>query len=40
MKDFDYFDDDTTYGYKKGNLFIQRYEVVDKILYREIIITY
>ena len=40
MKDFEYFEDDTTYGYKKGDLFIQSYEVVDKGLYRKIIITY
>ena len=40
MKDFEYFEDETTYGYKKDGLFIQKYEVVNKGLYREIIITY
>ena len=40
LKEFKYFDDDTTYGYKKGNLFIQRYEVIDYKIYRKIIITY
>ncbi len=40
MKDFKYFSDETTYGYKKGNLFIQTYEVEDHILYRKIIIVY
>ena len=40
LKDFEYFDDENTYGYRKGNLFIQSYEVIDKILYRKIIITY
>jgi uncharacterized membrane protein YqiK len=40
MKDFEYFDDETTYGYRKDGLFIQKYEVVNKGLYRKIIITY
>ena len=40
MKDFKYFDDDTTYGYKKGNLFIQKYIVENNTLYRKIIIVY
>ena len=40
MKDFEYFEDETAYGYKKGDLFIQKYEVIDKGLYRKIIITY
>ena len=40
MKDFEYFDDETPNGYKKGDLFIQSYEVIDKGLYRKIIITY
>lgn len=40
LKDFKYFENDETYGYKKGNLFIQSYEVEDKGLYREIYITY
>ena len=49
MKDFEYFNDFEdgennkdllTFGYKKGNLFIQSYEVKDEILYRRIYITY
>ncbi len=40
LKDFKYFEDETTYGYKKGNLFIQQYQVENKTLYRKIIITY
>ena len=40
LKDFQYFEDNTTYGYKKGKLFIQEYKVINKILFREIIITY
>ena len=40
MKEFEYFKDESTYGYKKGNLFIQSYEVSDDRLYRRIYITY
>jgi len=40
MKDFEYFKDETTYGYKKGDLFIQSYQVGDEGLYRKIYITY
>lgn len=40
MSDFEYFTDNTTYGYKKGDLFIQTYEVVNRGLYRKIFITY
>lgn len=40
MKEFEFFEDDTTYSYKKGNLFIQSYEVSDEGLYRKIYITY
>lgn len=40
MKDFEYFDVKTTYGYKKGDLFIQSYEVVNDGLFRRIYITY
>ena len=40
LKDFEYFNDESTYGYRKGNLFIQSYEVIDKTLYRKIVITY
>lgn len=40
LKDFEYFESDETYGYQKGDLFIQSYEVVDKLFYRKIIITY
>ena len=40
MKDFEYFEDESTYGYKKGDLFIQSYEVANEGLYRKIYITY
>ena len=40
MSDFEFFDDDTTYGYKKDDLFIQSYDVINKGLYREIVIVY
>ena len=40
MKDFEYFEDETTYGYKKGNLFIQSYEVRNEGLFRSIYIIY
>ena len=38
MSEFKYFEDKTTYGYKKGDLFIQKYEVENVGLYRKIII--
>lgn len=37
---FTYFEDDTTYGYQKKDLFIQLYEVEDLGLIRRIIIVY
>ena len=40
MKNFEYLEDETTYGYKKGDLFIQSYQVGDEGLYRKIYITY
>ena len=40
MKDFEYFKDSSTYGYMKGDLFIQTYEVHDCGLYRVIVICY
>lgn len=40
MKDFEFFEDESTYGYKKGDLFIQSYEVANEGLYRKIYITY
>lgn len=40
IKDFEYFDDDSTYGYRKEDLFIQSYEVFNTGLYRKIVITY
>ena len=40
MNEFEYFEDGQTYGYKKGDLFIQNYTVVNKGLYRIIYITY
>lgn len=40
MKDFEYFENENTYGYQKGELFIQSYEIVDNKLYRKIVIVY
>ena len=40
MQDFEYFEDESTYGYKKGELFIQSYNVANEGLYRKIYITY
>ena len=40
MQDFEYFEDESTYGYKKGDLFIQSYTVANEGLYRKIYITY
>ena len=40
LKNFKYFESDETYGYEKDNLFIQSYEVIDKGMYRKVIITY
>ena len=40
LKDFEYFEDESTYGYRKYGLFIQRYEVMNIGLYRKIVITY
>lgn len=40
MKDFEYFEDESTYGYKNGDLFIQSYTVANEGLYRKIYITY
>lgn len=40
MQEFKYFEDETTYGYKKGDLFIQSYIVANEGLYRKIYITY
>ncbi len=40
MKDFEYFDDESTYGYMKEDVFIQSYEVVNHGIYRTIHITY
>ena len=40
MQDFEYFEDESTYRYKKGDLFIQSYQVADEGLYRKIYITY
>ena len=40
MKDFEYFEDEHTYGYQKGDLFIQSYTVINKGFYREIVIVY
>ena len=40
MQDFEYFEDESTYGYKKGDLFIQSYNVASEGLYRKIYIIY
>ena len=40
MKDFKYFEDETTYVYKKDGLFLQTYDVEEHVLYRKIIIVY
>lgn len=40
MKDFEYFENENTYGYQKDDLFIQSYEVIDNGLYRKIVIVY
>ena len=40
MQGFEYFEDESTYGYKKGELFIQSYTVANEGLYRKIYITY
>lgn len=40
MKQFKYFEDDSTYGYMKDELFIQEYDVINNGLYRKIVITY
>ena len=40
MSDFEYFEDDSTYGYRKDDLFIQSYEVIDNGFCRKIIIVY
>ena len=40
MNDFEYFEDESTYGYRNGNLYIQSYEVSNEGIYRKIYITY
>ncbi len=40
MEDFKYFENDNTYGYQKDKLFIQKYEVIDELIYRKIVIVY
>ena len=40
MSDFEYFENDSTYGYRKDDLIIQSYEVVDNGLFRKIFIVY
>ena len=40
LSNFEYFDNEYTYGYKKDDLFIQTYKVEDCGLYRKIIIVY
>ena len=40
LSGFEYFENETTYGYQKGELFIQSYTVEDKGFYRKIVIVY
>ncbi len=40
MSGFNYFDDESTYGYMKEDIFIQEYKVVNHGMYRTIHITY
>lgn len=40
LKNFKYFENENTYGYIKGNIFIQSYDVIDLGFYRKIILTY
>ena len=40
MDGFEYYSDESWSGYKKGDLYVQKYEVVDHGLYRVISITY
>ncbi|MCI9433792.1 MAG: hypothetical protein HFI86_00765 [Bacilli bacterium] len=40
LNDFTYFNNNNTYGYVKGDLFIQSYEVIDLGFYRKIVIIY
>lgn len=40
LSDFTYFNNNSTYGYMKGDLFIQSYEVIDLGFYRKIVIVY
>lgn len=40
INEFEYFENEQTYGYQLGDLFIQSYTVVDHFFYREVIIVY
>lgn len=40
LSDFIYFNNNSTYGYMKDDLFIQSYEVIDLGFYRKIVIVY
>ncbi len=40
LSDFTYFNNNSTYGYMKDDLFIQSYEVIDLGFYRKIVIVY
>ncbi len=40
LKEFTFFENNETYGYQKGDLFIQKYEIEEYVFYRKIIITY
>ena len=40
MKDFEYFENELTYGYRKGKLVIKDYKVINEGTYRRIYITY
>ena len=40
LDEFEYFEDESTYGYKKDGLIIQSYDVEDRGLYRSFSIVY
>lgn len=40
LEGFTKFRDESTYGYRKDDLFLQSYEVIDHVLYRSIHLTY
>ncbi len=40
LEKFEKFQEESTYGYRKGDLFLQSYEVVDHGIYRSIHLIY